>query len=91
MKTLKEAVDFIEKSNGKIFSIKFIKRTSGELREMTCRLNVTKYLAGGERAYDPKPYRLIFVFDMIRKGYRSIDIEGIKQIKIDGEWHDVII
>lgn len=49
--------------DGKFFSVKFIKRTTGEEREMVCRKGVTKYLSGGQRAYEPDEHNLIFVWD----------------------------
>ncbi len=77
---------FIAKAEtGKIFSISFIKRTTGELRMMTARLGVKKFLKGGELAYSPAKKQLLTVFDMSAKGYRSIPYEGIKQVSIEGQ------
>lgn len=99
VKTRKEVVEFIRGSEGKMFSIRFIKRTDGSEREMVCRTGVKSRLAGGEPAYDPKDYKLINVFDMhapAKKGstekgdYRSIPIEGIIQIKMEGKWFKVV-
>lgn len=75
--------------NGKIFSVKFIKRTTGEEREMVCRTGVKKDLKGGELAFDPIAKNLLMVYDMQKKGYRSIPIENILEIKIRGELHEV--
>lgn len=72
-------------TNGKVFSCVFVKRTTGEIREMTARLGVKKYLKGGALSYDPKTCNLIPVFDMVKGAYRSISIEGIKEIKIEGK------
>lgn len=89
MKTVKDAFDFIEQSKGRIFSVKFISRTTGEFREMTCRTGVTKHLAGGERAYDPAEHNLVYVYDM-KNGYRCFPLDGLTEIKIDGEWHTIV-
>lgn len=86
---LKDAIDFIHGTAGKIFAVEFIKRTTGELRLMTARTGVKSRLAGGEPAYDREAKGLICVFDMTADGYRSIPIEGIKRIKVAGEWEDV--
>ena len=75
----------IKNSDGKIFSVTFVKRTTGEIRAMTCRLGVTKHLKGGDKAYDPKDYDLVTVFDMQKQGYRSIPIDAILDLKIKGE------
>lgn len=81
--------DFVKATNGKIFAIKFIKRSDGAERKMICRTGVKKHLKGGELAYDPVSKGLITVFDMTVNGYRSIPIEGVFSILIDGEWKPV--
>lgn len=85
---LKDAVQFIRESNGKIFSIKFRKRTNNEIREMVCRQGVKKDLV--ETPSRPpvnfKAHGLIPVYDMQKQAYRSIPIEGILEIKIEGVW-----
>jgi hypothetical protein len=87
---LSEVEKFIRETNGKIFSIKFIKRTPPhEERMMVCRTGVKKHLKGGDAAYNPKAYGLIWVYDMTNAGYRSIPKEGITQIRIEGEWVEV--
>lgn len=87
---IEEVEKFVKETNGKIFSIKFIKRTTKELRSMVCRTGVKKHLKGGEPAYDPKEKDLIVVYDMQSKGYRSIPKEGIQEILIDGKWLTVV-
>jgi len=76
-----------ELAGGTIFSLKFIKRSNGELREMVCRLGVKKHLAtnGRERAYDPAEKGLLCVYDLQKKGYRSIPLENILEIRIKGK------
>ena len=84
-----DAVKFIRETEGRIFSVEFIKRTTKELRRMVARTGVKSHLRGGEAAYSFSEKALISVFDMQANGYRSIPIEGIVRIKIDGEWEDV--
>lgn len=71
-------------NDGHIFSVTFVKRTTGELREMTCRLGVKKHLKGGEKSFSDKEKNLLTVFDMTKQGYRSIPLENIVHIKING-------
>lgn len=87
-----EALDFIRNTDGKIFSVKFRKRTTGEVRQMTCRTGVKSRLAENptKPGIDFKKNDLIAVFDMQADGYRSIPIEGIFEIKMDGEWVPVV-
>ncbi len=69
---------------GQFFSVRFRKRSDGTIRDMPrCRMGVSKYIRGGERAYDFGEKELLPVFDMDKGQYRSIPIEGI--ILINGE------
>lgn len=76
---LKESVD-----DGKIFSVTFIKRTTGEIREMVCRLGVKSHLRGGVKKFDDKEKNLLTVFDVQKNGYRSIPLENIIKVKVNG-------
>lgn len=69
------------------FNVKFIKRTDGTERSMTCRLGVTSRLTGGVPAYDAKDKNLLVVFDTQKKGYRSIPIENILTMTVAGVTH----
>jgi len=86
MKTKQEVLATIQR--GHIFSVLFVKRTTGELREMVCRQGVKKHLAGGEAAYNFNEKGLLPVFDMQKKGYRSIPNDGIRAITYSGETHE---
>lgn len=91
-----DAVRHIEASGGKLFSVRFAKRSDGSVRTMCCRTGVANRRQGGSLAFDPASKGLILVFDMNigtaggQGAYRMIPIEGLLQIKIDGEWLDVV-
>jgi len=72
-------------SDGKTFTVEFIKRTTGELRTMNCRLGVKKFLRGGKMAYSPAEKQLLTVFDMKAKSYRTIPVEGIQRVSVGGQ------
>ena len=72
----------IMSTNGRIFSVKFIKKDGSE-RFMNCRLGVTKHLKGGQCTLDKEKF--IIVYDLVKKGYRAIDKETILSVTIDGE------
>jgi len=74
----------MEFHEGHIFSVTFVKRSTGETRVMQCRKGVTKHLKGGPAAYNPAHHNLLWVYSMDAKGYRSIAIEGIENLKMDG-------
>ena len=68
------------RDSGLIFSVKFEKRTGGEMRHMVCRGKVTSHLKGGTPKYDASAKGLINVFDMQKKAYRTIPVENVKEI-----------
>lgn len=72
-------------SSGSIFNVEFIKRTTGELRSMTCRRGVTKGLKGGQKSFSDKSKDLLTVWDMQAKGYRSIPVDAIQSLKVNGQ------
>jgi hypothetical protein len=85
--TKSQAEAVIRNSNGKIMNVLFIKRTDGQLREMVCRTGVKKHLKGGKAAYNFSDKNLVSVYDMqaeVGKGYRSIPLENIRSITING-------
>jgi len=73
-----EIVDKIMASNGRIFSVVFIKKDGTE-RTLTGRLGVTKYLNGGVSTLDADKF--ITVYDMKSKGYRAVNKETIISVK----------
>jgi hypothetical protein len=81
------AQDIRERAGGTIFSICFKKRSNGEIRTMHARFGVTKGLKdnGQGRAYDPKDYDLLTVYDVAHGGYRSIPLDNILWVRIRGK------
>ncbi len=98
--TRTEAVELIRNATG-FFSILYKKRTPNaegrqELTTMNCRMGVTKHLTGNttpeeqeKMARERANAKLITVYSLDRKGYRSVGIEGLRQVIIDGEVHVV--
>jgi len=89
MKTLQQVRDFVENSKGRIFSVRFVKRGTIQLRQMRCKTYVKDALKGGEQSYNPKDYLLVNVYDMDAKHYKCFPLDGLKEILLDGEWHEV--
>ena len=73
-----EIVEKILASNGKIFSVVFIKKDGTE-RTLTGRLGVKKHLHGGTSTLDADKF--ITVFDMQAKGYRAVNKDTIISVK----------
>lgn len=84
--TQEEAVSKIHaaKGSGKIFTVRFYKRTTGQFRVMNCRGRVIKGLSGEGLKFDPESKGLITVFDMQNNGYRMINTETIQEVTING-------
>jgi len=95
MKTLTtiQAVELIKDTNN-IFTVTFIKKDN-TLREMNCRLNVSKYTNGKGQAYNPADYDLLTVYDMKEarkledidkaKAYRNINLRTLQTLTVNGE------
>ena len=82
-RTINRLDTLLRSSNGRIMRVNFIKRTTGKLRVMSCRLKVRSKLNGGSKPYIDKDKGLLTVYDMGVHGYRSIPLDGIQEIKID--------
>lgn len=87
--TCEQAADLILTSAGKWLSVTFIKRTTGELRRMNCRIGVHSRLRGGEWANGmagrPRDHYLLVVHDVQKDEYRSIPVENIISLTIAGQ------
>jgi hypothetical protein len=90
--SLKEAVEKIEeaKNSGRVFSVTFVKRTNGEIRDMNCRGGVSKGVSGVGRYYDPADHNLISVFDMKVGAFRHINCNTITRVTANGVTFTVV-
>jgi len=68
----------------KIFSATFTKK-DGSLRKMLCRLNVKKHLKGGKKSYDSNALNYLTVYSLDKSGYRTINVNTLKQLKANGK------
>ena len=81
-----DVLNLIDDPN-QFFHVKFIKRTTGDLREMTCRKGVSKGVTGKGLKFDPTKKNLITVYDVNapaddgRGGFRMINVDGLLEIK----------
>ena len=76
--------EFKKELGSKIFSATFIKK-NGEIRKLHCMLKVTKYLKGGEKKYNTDSLNYITVYDLKNKGYRTLNLNTIIEIKYNGK------
>ena len=87
--------------DSQIFTVTFVKRTTGETRVMNCRKGVVKHLTGGGQKYNPAQKGLVSVYDVDlakklkkqgidgKKAYRSIALESIMRIKMKSKEYEV--
>lgn len=68
---------------GRFFSVAFIKR-NGEHRKMICRKGVSRHLRGGKLSYDPEDYRLMVVWDTVKRDYCMIPTDASRVIRVQG-------
>ena len=84
--TKQKAAELIRSQGHQIFTVQFVKK-NGDLRTMNCRLKVKKHWTtpdGSGGRYKPSDYGLICVFDMQKKGYRTINLETLQTLRIAG-------
>lgn len=76
-----QAQELIAQHGSNWFSVKFVKRTNGELRKMICSTGVKKGLKGGVLKYNPSEKNLIPVYER-SNGRRSINLDSILHLHI---------
>jgi|AGTN01.2.fsa_nt_gi hypothetical protein len=69
---------------GRIFSVTFEKRDGSGEGSMNARFSVKSKLKGGKLPYNAEEQALMTVFDVGEQGYRSLNLLGLKTLKIDG-------
>lgn len=86
--TTEQAKQLIKDTKGKFFTVTFIKKDGSE-RVMNARLGVKVYLKGGELPYNPDEKGLIPVYDVKTGGYRMVNVNTIKKLKIGNNEYTV--
>lgn len=80
----KQALDLMKSTNGKIFSVVFVKK-DGTDRKMNCRLGVKKGVKGIGLKFNPSEYDLLTVYDLQKSAFRMISLKTLRAIQINGE------
>jgi hypothetical protein len=68
---------FLEKTNGKIFKVFFVKRSDGKIREMLCRSGVHIDTTGEDFKFEPSCRGLFCVWDILKREHRFIPLENV--------------
>lgn len=87
--TVEYAERLIKSTRGAFFSVSFVK-ADGTLRDMVCRLGVTKGVKGTGMSYDPRDRDLLPVFDVAKDAYRMIRLNTLQRVTVDGKTFAVI-
>jgi len=80
-----KAYEFIASTKGLIIGAEFIKRTTGEKRNINCIYGVKnpkKPLTGKGLKFNPKSKGLILVYDLKKEEYRFINLDGLISVTI---------
>lgn len=72
---------FIARLVGNAFFTVYFEKANGEMRRLTGRLGVKKYLCGGERTASKG---VVVVWDCAKRGYRSFDPARVAWVKCWG-------
>jgi len=83
-----KALKVIHDTQGRIFSASFIKK-DGTTRHMVARIGVTKNQKGGTNGASAKN-NLVTVYDMLKGGYRMINLKTLLTLKASGETYEVV-
>lgn len=79
------SIELLKKMIGNsIVTIKFLKK-NGEERILNGRFGVRKHLKGVGLSYNPEDNDNLIIYDLKNKGYRTININRILEIKSDGK------
>jgi hypothetical protein len=70
-----------ETSNKKVFSVTFVKRTTGELRKMNAMRGVRKGVKGVGHSFDPSEKGLLCVYDMKKGDFRFVNLDDVISFK----------
>ena len=87
MNKVEKIRNIINESNGHICSVIFLKM-DGTIRKMNFRKHVTKGVNGKGLAYNPSKAGNMIVFDMGADGFRTIKLENVMLLKVNGVTHD---
>jgi archaellum component FlaG (FlaF/FlaG flagellin family) len=81
VETVKQIID---ESGGHIASVVFVKM-DGTVRKMNFRTQVSKGVNGKGLKYNPSSVGNTVVYDMGADGYRTIKLDNVQSLKVNGK------
>jgi hypothetical protein len=76
-------------NSGRAFTVAFTKRSDGTKRVMNCRYGVVCKLKGGTAPFNFADKGLHSVYDLEAHDYRSLPLEGVEKITLNGVVYNV--
>ena len=75
--------NLLKSTNGSFFTVTLTKQ-DGSLRTMNARVGVTSHIKGTGAARAGTNDKYLTVFDAQKRAYRTVNLETVKNAKIDG-------
>lgn len=80
---------FLQSLKGKMFGVDYVKQDKS-FRSLTGRLNVTAPLKGGENKVEALDRPYLTVYDVVAKGYRTVNLDTARRLRVNGTVYDVV-
>ena len=74
----------VQSTRGRFFGVTFVK-ADGSLRNMTCRIGVSKHVSGRGLKYNPTDRGNVIVWDTSVKSYRTIKLDRLISLRFSGK------
>jgi len=81
---------FLAATEGKLFSVTFVRRGDGAVRRMLCRTGVRKEVTGAGLRFAPADRNLFSVYDVQKRQYRFIPLENVLWLTCNHERYRVL-
>ena len=78
----------LQDAGSKFVSVEFVKK-DGSLRKLNGQFGVTKHLKGGVNKTVKPDNAYMTIYDNQAKGYRTINLETIKKLRVNGVAYEV--
>ncbi len=79
---------FLAKTAGKIFTADFVKK-DGTVRSLNCRKGVNQFLKGGTNKVVQASNDYITVYDMQKRGYRTLNLGSVLAVRFQGNAYSI--
>lgn len=80
---------FLRSLGGKMFGIDYVKKDQ-TFRSLTGRLDVVAPLKGGENKVEALDRPYLTVYDVVAKGYRTVNLDTARRLRVNGTVYDVV-